>query len=128
MIEFILYVADPVKSTAFYRSILHREPVLNMPGMTEFLLAPDCKLGLMPESGIATILGDSTPHPASGSGIPRCELYLRVADVHTEYLNAIQAGAQSLHPVIRRDWGDTVGYLLDPDGHVIAFATKSSDL
>jgi lactoylglutathione lyase len=128
MIEFILYVADSAKSTEFYRSILHREPVLNVPGMTEFLLAPDCKLGLMPESGIAKILGNGTPHPASGSGIPRCELYLAVADVHAEYLNAIQSGARSLHPVAARDWGDTAGYLLDPDGHVLAFATKTSDL
>jgi hypothetical protein len=47
--------------------------------MTEFELSPELKLGLMPNGGIARIIG-SDPHPASGVGIPRAELYLRTLD------------------------------------------------
>lgn len=37
-IEFILYVADQARSTAFYSTLLNRAPTLNVPGMTEFEL------------------------------------------------------------------------------------------
>ncbi len=59
-IEFILYVADQKKSTAFYSFVLNLKPSLDVPGMTEFMLGTNCKLGLMPENGIAKILVDKT--------------------------------------------------------------------
>jgi hypothetical protein len=49
MVESILYVADQRRSTGFYETVLSKQPVLNVPGMTEFMLGDDCKLGLMPD-------------------------------------------------------------------------------
>lgn len=124
--EFILYVNDQQRSTAFYKAALQLEPVLHVPGMTEFLLAENVKLGLMPESGIKKILQEHTPDPASGNGIPRCELYLFVKSP-AEYLQrAVSAGAKCIDEAKDRDWGDEVAYCADPDGHVIAFAKKIS--
>ena len=123
-IETILYVRDQQASAAFYRKIFRKEADLDVPGMTEFILAENVKLGLMPNHGIARILGVKVPHPDEGSGIPRCELYLYADDLSFEYENALKAGARSLSPPALRDWGDTVCYLADPDGHVIAFAEK----
>lgn len=123
-IETILYVSDQQASTDFYTRLFRREPVLQVPGMTEFELAANCKLGLMPNHGIAKILGEQLPHPASGNGIPRCELYLLVADVALEYENALQCGARLIQKVTTMDWGDSVCYFADPDGHVIAFAAR----
>src|SRR3989344_5731939 len=60
--EFILYVADQEKSKLFYEKLLAISPSLHVPGMTEFDLSPNCKLGLMPENGIAKILNNKTPH------------------------------------------------------------------
>ncbi len=78
----------------------------------------------MPNAGIAKILGYTTPHPETGTGIPRCELYLHVEDLEKEFENAIQAGAKVISKIAERNWGDRVGYLADPDGHVIALAEK----
>jgi len=39
--QFILFVKDQEKSTSFYKSVLDLEPVLNVPGMTEFELCKD---------------------------------------------------------------------------------------
>lgn len=125
MFEFILYVSDQSRSKEFYAAILQQEPSLNVPGMTEFTLAENLKLGLMPENGIAKILGDKTPHPASGNGIPRCELYLSVDDVDAACDRALKAGAKEVNPPTDRDWGDSVGYVADLDGHIIAFAKKT---
>lgn len=95
--------------------------------MTEFNLSANCKIGLMPNKGIAKILADKTPHPDSGNGIPRCELYLRVNDVQTEFDNAMRSGAKLISPVMDRNWGDKVCYFSDPDGHMIAFAEKITE-
>lgn len=125
--EIILYVADQATSTRFYEQLLGRAPDLVVPGMTEFVIAPNIKLGLMPNESIARILLDKTPHPATGSGIPRCELYLYVNDIARVYDNAIAAGAKLVSPIEERNWGDLACYFADPDGHIVALAQKLAD-
>ena len=123
-IQIILYVKDQNSSRDLYRKILRKEPILDVPGMTEFQLGENCILGIMPYSGIAKILGTQTHHPDSGNGIPRCELYLSVEYLEFEFQNALDAGAMLISPIDERDWGDRVCYFSDPDGHIIAFAEK----
>jgi catechol 2,3-dioxygenase-like lactoylglutathione lyase family enzyme len=123
--EIILYCKDQQKSCDFYSKILNLIPSLDVPGMTEFQLTPELKLGLMPENGIAKILGNKTPHPSSGNGIPRCELYIYVENVKQSFDNSLKQGAKEISPPQPRDWGDTVAYVSDLDGHVVAFAKKS---
>lgn len=124
MVEFILYVAQQETAKEFYAKILQKPPVLNVEGMTEFLLNDNCKLGLMPQDNIARILQPIMPHPSEANGTPRCELYMYV-DSPQDYLErAFNAGAVLISPNRRREWGDEVGYCADLDGHVIAFAKK----
>jgi lactoylglutathione lyase len=120
--EFILYVADQKKSKEFYEQVFEKAPALNVPGMTEFLLAPGIKLGLMPETGIAKIICPKMPLPSSGTGIPRCELYLKTDKAVIFYQNALKAGATLISEPAFRDWGDIVSYIADLDGHILAFA------
>lgn len=122
--HFILYVEDQRASADFYRAVLGMAPVLDVPGMTEFRLGPDCVLGLMPVAGIRRLLGARLPDPALAGGVPRAELYLRVDDPQGFMSRALLHGARELSPVQARDWGDRAGYLLDPDAHVLAFATR----
>lgn len=122
---FILYVADQARSRAFYRQVLQAEPVLDVPGMTEFALPGGALLGLMPEQNIRRILGEAVPAPQLGSGIPRCELYLFVAEPGRVLERAMAAGAKMLSPLAPRNWGDTAVYVADPDGHIVVFAQKT---
>jgi len=123
-IHTILYVENQQKSTSFYTKIFRKKPDLNVPGMTEFQLIKNFKLGLMPNTGMAKILQEHTPHPESGSGIPRCELYLYVDDLESEFENALANGEKLISAIENRDWGDRVCYFSDPDEHIIAFAEK----
>lgn len=123
-VEIILYVANQQQSTQFYTNVLGLQPSLNAPGMTEFVLSESCKLGLMPNNGIAKILEDKMPHPESGSGIPRCELYLLVDSIEDYYQKAKHAGATLISEIKDRDWGDRACYFADSDGHIIAFAER----
>lgn len=120
--NFILYVQDQDESAGFYSAVLNQEPILHVPGMTEFRLGEESVLGLMPEEGIKRLLGDSLPSPATGA--LRAEVYLTVADPHLWTERAVAAGARLLSPVTPRNWGDEAGYVLDPDGNVLAFARK----
>ncbi len=121
-VQFILYVADQARSTAFYKAVLGHAPVLEVPGMTEFNLGPGVKLGLMPEQGIARIISGPLPHPAQGHGVPRCELYIVVDHLDRAVQRALGAGAIPVDPATDRDWGHRVAYLADPDAHVLALA------
>ncbi len=122
--HFILYVADQQRSTAFYTAALARAPRLHVPGMTEFELAAGAVLGLMPEQGIVRLLGEALPDPSGARGIARAELYLQVDDAAACHARALAAGAVELSPPQPRNWGDVAGYLRDPDGHVLAFASR----
>lgn len=120
----ILYVKDQIKSAGFYRRLLDLNPALDVEGMTEFVLNDGLVLGLMPEAGIKRLLGDAIRDPASGRGIPRAELYLLVEEPQMYYQRALNAGAKPLSPPELRNWGDTVAYCEDLDGHVLAFAKR----
>lgn len=121
-VEFILYVSNQNSSKEFYERVLLLSPTLHVPGMTEFTLSENCKLGLMPEQGVARIIAPVTSHPESGNGIPRCELYIKVATPETYIERALLNGATLVSKFQQRDWGDKAGYVMDADGHILAFA------
>ena len=124
-IHFILYVSNQERSTVFYSEVLDKAPTLNVPGMTEFRLADGTVLGLMPEAGIVNLLGPAILDPALVRGVPRAEVYLVVDDPTAFYARAIAAGAHELSRLALRDCGHRAAYCLDPDGHVLAFATAA---
>ncbi len=118
--HFILYVSDQRESARFWTKVLDRAPTLDVPGMTELPLGDDAVLGLMPERGIERLLsGKIAP---SSSTVPRAELYLVVDDPEAFHARAIDAGGRELSPMLARDWGHRASYVLDPDGHDVAFA------
>lgn len=121
----ILYVKDQVASSSFYRYVLDLEPVLDVPGMTEFKLSDTCVLGIMPEKGIKKLLGEKLPDPNEARGIPRAEVYLVVDSAAQYYERALQKNASALSALSLREWGDQVAYCLDLDAHVLAFAQRA---
>lgn len=124
--QIILYVANQKASCDFYRTLLAKEPELDVPGMTEFRLSNNCKLGLMPADGIKRLLGNSIADTAKRGNFPRAELYLMVENADEAMAYALQTGAALLDAVNNRNWGHRVGYVSDPDGYVIAFAQQTS--
>ena len=124
----IFYVSDQKRSSAFYSRVLALKPHLDVPGMTEFPLGDGAVLGLMPAKGIKRLLGDKLPDPERAAGVPRAELYLLIDDPGAHHLRALENGAQELSPLAPRDWGHQAAYSLDPDGHVLAFASALKGL
>ena len=125
-VHLIFYVADQAQSAQFYRTVLQSEPILDEPGMTEYLLGDNLILGIMPAEGIKKLLGTAIPDPAQAQGIPRSELYLVVNNPIAYHQRALLAGAQNVKDLAAYDWGHEVAYCLDLDGHVLAFARNST--
>lgn len=123
--NFIFYVRDQQASSAFYRKLLGQEPILDVPGMTEFQISAESVLGLMPERGIKRVLGNTITDPETTNGIARAEIYLTVSSPEEYISRAINAGGKLLSEVSVRNWGDRAGYIADLDGHVVAFAIKN---
>jgi uncharacterized protein len=120
--EVILWVSSQERSRAFWRIALGLEPVLDVAGMTAFDL-DGLRLGLMPREDIGALLGPAVLH---GDAAPDSELYLLVRDVETAFERLLAAGASPVALPAPRPWGDVAGYALDPDGHVIAVASRPS--
>jgi catechol 2,3-dioxygenase-like lactoylglutathione lyase family enzyme len=121
--HFILFVADQQRSKAFFQAVLGQPPLLDLPGMTQFALGPGCLLGLMPLATAARLFDRQLESVPS---FPRNECYLERADAQACLQRARDAGACCLSPFQARNWGHWAGYILDPDGHLIAFATNQA--
>lgn len=124
--HFILYVDDQRKSADFYAVVLNKSPRLDVPGMTEFELAGDAILGLMPKTSLPRLFGNQLAGSELPAGLLRAEIYLLVDNPAEYHQRALGAGAQNLSDLARRDWGDVAAYCFDPDGHVLAFASEFS--
>ena len=51
-------------------------------------------------------------------------IYVYVEDVDKTVERAIAAGAKVLFPVQNQFWGDRIGWVMDPSGHVWTIATR----
>lgn len=123
----ILFVADQARSTEFYSRVLDDEPNLNVPGMTEFRVAPGAVLGLMPRTSAKRLFADKVTIAGEGDVSKSAEFYLLVDDAAAYIQRALEAGAREISPLTLRDWGHRAGYSLDPDGHVVALAEIADD-
>lgn len=123
LLETILYVNDQQASAVFYTKLFRQDPDLNVPGITEFQLSANCKLGWCPIKALQKYFRIKH-HIPTRNGIPRCELYFYVEDIQLEFDNATKIGAKLISPIEYRNWGDKVCYFTDIDGHIIAFAEK----
>ena len=71
--------------------------------------------------------------PALASSAPRLDgsssvvLYVYLEDVDRVIDQAVAAGATVLMPVTNAFWGDRVGRIIDPSGHVWNVATRTKD-
>lgn len=123
---FVLYVQDQASAAVFYRETLQVEPSLDVPGMAEFPLGSGAVLGIMPMDGIRRLLAGAISADVQ-PGAPRAELYLRVEGAEEWLARAVGAGASLLSPVQPRDWGESAGYCMDADSHILAFAESEPD-
>ena len=71
--------------------------------------------------GEVPALASRAPEPDGSSAVV---IYLYLEDVDSAIDRALAAGARVLMPVTNAFWGDRVGRIIDPAGHVWNIATR----
>jgi PhnB protein len=98
------------------------------------LNAPDGKIahGEFKIGDSIFMIADENPQctdisPATLGGSP-VKLFLYVNDVDTTFADAIKAGAKETMPPANQFWGDRMGAVADPFGHLWLIATHIEDV
>ena len=118
----ILAVEDLARATAFYDRAFGWPVLVSAPVYVE-LDAGGAHVGLYERTGFGRNVGE-VPPPGPPDTPSRTELYLRVDDLAATIARLEAAGARCTSPRQSRSWGDEAAYFLDPDGNVIAVATR----
>ena len=63
-------------------------------------------------------------HPPAPDGSSPVVIYVYVEDVDKTVERAVAAGAKVVFPVQNQFWGDRIGWVMDPSGHVWTIATR----
>ncbi len=117
----ILAVRDLARSRAFYSALLGWQVTTVAPAYVELTHPAGMRLGLYVREGFGRNVG-RTPIAAAGEELHAAELYFHTADPIAVVERAAPLGGRTLSALARREWGDEVLYLADPDGHVVAVA------
>ena len=122
-----LTMSDAARAIEFYKEVFGAKEIMRMDapggkighaeikiGDSHVMLADEC-----PE------MGERSPQTVGGSPV---SLLLYVEDVDAVAETAVAAGAKLLEPLEDKFYGDRMGKLEDPFGHVWAIATHKEDV
>ena len=122
-----LLVRDAGRALAFYRDAFGADQVMRFDTPDGKVAHAEVKIG---DSHV--MLADETPgqgfvgpQTLGGAGV---SLMLYVDDVDATFARAVAAGASVRRPVADQFYGDRVGTLVDPFGHVWSIATHREDV
>ena len=119
-----LVVKGAADAIEFYKKAFGATELLRMPLPDGKLAHAEVKIGDSP-----VMLADETdefhaPQPGAGG----VSLMVYVADVDRVFAQALAAGAKELRPLADQFYGDRLGTLMDPFGHVWSLATHVEDV
>jgi PhnB protein len=122
-----LMVRDAAKALAFYREAFAATELMRFEGPPGRIAHAEVKIGdshvmLADENPDEGFVG---PQTLGGAGM---SLMLYVDDVDATFARALAAGATSRRPVADQFYGDRVGTLTDPFGHVWSIGTHKEDV
>ena len=122
-----LLVRDATRALAYYREAFGAEELMRFEGPPGRIAHAEVKIGdshvmLADENPEDGFVG---PQTLGGAGV---SLMLYVQDVDATFARAVAAGATVRRPVADQFYGDRVGTLADPFGHVWSIATHREDV
>jgi PhnB protein len=120
-----LIVKGAAKAIDFYKKAFGATEIMRFPGPNNTVAHAEIKVGDSPI--MLADEGRDYKAPQAGSGSP-VSLMIYVPDVDKTFSQAVAAGAKSSRDVEDQFYGDRLGTLTDPFGHVWSIATHKEDV
>jgi PhnB protein len=122
-----LVVRDAAKAIDFYKRAFGATEVMRMAMPDGKIMHAEIKIG---DSHV--MLTDENPQwgctsPLTLGGVAT-SILLYVDSVDSRFKQALDAGAKEMRPLQNQFWGDRMGTLTDPFGHVWSLATHFEDV
>ncbi len=118
----ILVVENLHKSKMFYQLLFDVEPVVDETNIVELKLNENFILGLITKELPAKLFDAELMVKFKLDKASSAELYFECDNAEKIHAKALQLGCLELSPFQQRVWGHSVGYSVNHDGHVLAFA------
>lgn len=122
-----LILRNASQAIAFYQAAFGARELFRLPGPGGTVAHAELEIG-----GSRIMMADESPDgawrsPLSVGGSPVC-MVLYVADVDATFRTAVAAGATPLREVADQFYGDRMGTVRDPFGHVWTIGTHLEDV
>jgi PhnB protein len=122
-----LFIKGAASAIDYYKNVFGATERMRMPGPNGRVMHAELQIG---DSVI--MLADEVPHIGANSpetvGGTTCCLHIYVEDVDGTVENAIRGNAKVVRPVKDEFYGDRIGTILDPFGHMWSVATHIEDV
>lgn len=122
----ILYVEDLSKSKMFYELLFQVKPFIEEESIAEFRLNESAILGLMKKNFTEKMFTGSIPERYKNKSSLLSELYFESENAEELHLRSLQLGSLELSPFSERSWGHSVGYSINHDTAILAFAKPTN--
>lgn len=122
-----LIISGAAAAIDFYKQAFGASELLRMPAPGEKIGHAEIKIGDSPImlADEATEMGYQSPQTLGGSPV---SIMIYVDDVDTVFDRAVAAGGKVQRPVKDQFYGDRMGTLEDPFGHIWHVATHTEDV
>jgi PhnB protein len=122
-----LIVRNAAQAIEFYKKAFGAVELMRFPGPNGAVMHAEVKIGDSPVMLADEMPGEGYVGPQSLGGAA-VSMMLYVEDVDARFAQAVAAGATVKRPVADQFYGDRLGTLVDPFGHVWSLSTHKEDV
>jgi predicted lactoylglutathione lyase len=122
VVHTVVTVNDLTKSKMFYKLLFEIEPKVDSENFVEIKLNENFILGLQNIKMNEKLFNRDLISKFKLNKTSSAEFYIECKNPEEMHQKALQFGCLELSPFRERDWGQSVAYSVNHDGHVLAFA------
>jgi lactoylglutathione lyase len=118
----VLYVDDLERSSAFYEGVFNLERAVDWEGYREYETGPT-RFGLLDREQARA----HVPAASGGSRASQVSFTVELDQVDQTYLTAVASGAVGVAEPSDKPWGQRIGYVADPDDHLLEIGSPLTE-